>query len=236
MKKLMKILRIGVITFAALVVLFFIAVILINVFRPEGRDTGVYQEKGGDVLYISMATGSNVGIGMGIVYNDDVLISVDKKNKFKPLKAGNAVIAVNYNYGPDYWYTDLYDITVDENLNINYEQRRVDYLLFYWNNFYSCDSITAEKSEDVVTVSENLLADVFENVYGVSNKCDKPDTTDTIKLSINYIDRSKVYYISEDRIVYLGVNYDNSPQWYEFIPDKCCSLDNLNELLENQIF
>lgn len=235
MKKVLKVIRIGIITFVLLIVAFFIAVILINVFRPEERTTGVYQEKGGDVLYISQAHGSNIGTGMSIVYNDGVITPTEESCTFKPLKAGNAVIMVNYNYGPEYWYTALYEITVDENLNINYEQRRVIYLLGYWDDFYGSDIITVEKAENVITLSTGnieQLAYEFENVYGILNKCDEPDTTDMIKLSIDYSARKEEYYISEDRITYLGVNHDDdSSQWYEFTPDKCCNLDKVNELL-----
>lgn len=237
MKKVLKVTLIALLSIIALIVIAFIVLILVNKLNEE-RDTGVYQEKGGDVLYISRAYGSNIGKGMSIVYNDGVITPTEKSCTFKPLKAGNAVIVVNYNYGPEYWYTALYEITVDENLNINYEQRRVTYLLGYWDDFYGSDIITVEKAENVITLSEKnieQLAYEFENVYGILNKCDEPDTTDMIKLSIDYSARKEEYYISEDRITYLVVNHDADPtQWYEFTPDKCCNLDKINKLL-NQL-
>ncbi|MBQ8786826.1 MAG: hypothetical protein IJZ61_04230 [Oscillospiraceae bacterium] len=236
MKKVIKVTLITLLSIIALIVIAFIVLILVNKLNEE-RDTDVYQENGVDVLYISRAHGSNIGTGMSIVYNDGVITPTEESFTFKPLKAGNAVIVVNYNYGPEYWFTTLYDITVDENLNINYEQRRVTYLLGYWDDFYGNDIITVEKVENVITLSEKnieQLAYEFENVYGILNKCDEPDTTDMIKLSIDYSARKEEYYISEDRITYLGVNHDDdSSQWYEFTPDKCCNLDKINELLND---
>lgn len=235
MKKVFKVTLIALLSVVILVVAVVIIAVVAILLKPAERTTGVYQEKGGDVLYISQAHGSNIGTGMSIVYNDGVITPTEKSCTFKPLKAGNAIIVVNYNYGPEYWYTALYEITVDENLNINYEQRRVIYLLGYWDDFYGSDIITVEKAENVITLSTGnieQLAYEFENVYGVLNKCDEPDTTDMIKLSIDYSARKEEYYISEDRITYLGVNHDDdSSQWYAFTPEKCCNLDKINELL-----
>lgn len=208
---------------------------LATVFEEKERDTGVYQENGGDVLYI--ADNSGKGKGCEVVKhfdNDDVLMQINKRT-FKPLKQGNALIAVDEYFCDDYFGSRLFEISVDENLNINYEQRRVDYFSRYEDYLWYLSSATVEKIEDVITLQEKEneeLAYEFENVYGVLNKCDEPNTTDMIKLSIDYSARKEEYYISEDRITYLGVNHDDdSSQWYEFTPDKCCNLDKINELL-----
>ncbi len=237
MKKVLKVTIIALLSVIALIVIAFIALILVNKLNEE-RDIGIYQENGVDVLYI--ADCSHDGLGYEVVKildNNNVLMYANEgtERNFKPIKQGKAFIVTDEYFGPDYCGANLFEITVDENLNISYDIRRTHYLLDYETDLCS-NSVAIEKAENVVTLSqENIkqLAYEFENVYGVSNKCDEPDTTDVIKLCIDYGGRrSDAYYISNDGIIYLGVNHDDdSSQWYEFTPEKCCNLDKINELL-----
>lgn len=237
MKKVFKVTLIALLSIIALIVIAFIVLILVNKLNEE-RDTGVYQENGVDVLYI--ADCSHDGKGHEVVKildNNNVLMyaNEDTERNFKPIKQGKAFIVTDEYFGPDYRGANLFEITVDKNLNISYDIRRTHYLLEYESDLYS-NIVTVEKAENVITLSEKnieQLAYEFENVYGVSNKCDEPDTTDVIKLCIDYGGRrSDSYYISNDSIIYLGVNHDDySSQWYEFTPEKCCNLDKINELL-----
>lgn len=212
---------------------------LAAVLEEKERDTGVYQENGEDVLYI--ADSSDDGKGYEIVKvldNDDVLMLIDEERSFRSIKQGSAVIVTDEYFCETYCGSDLFEIKVDENLNISYEVRRVEYVLRNEYYFSDLNSAISEKSEDIIKLQEKEykeLAYEFENVYGVSNKYDEPDTTDMIKLSFDYRTTSglydREYYISDDKIFYrLGYSADPT-QWYEFTPDKCCNLDKINELL-----
>ena len=237
-KKAVLIALLSAIILITTVVIVAVAAILL---KPAERTTGVYQEKGGDVLYIADSSQQKSWNELIFLDNNDVLTAADEDNDriFKPLKQGSAIIADDEYFCGEYLGSTLYEVNVDENLSISYEDRYVCYLLSYYEDFYICKTVTVEKPENITTLSNisvKKISEEFERIYGVVTERSEPDTTGMTKLNLNYQNSTGYsfnceYYISEDKIFYrLGYSADPT-QWYEFTPDKCCSLDKLNELL-----
>lgn len=241
MKKVLKVILITLLSIVILVFTVVIIAVVVILLKPAERTTGVYQENGGDVLYIADSSQQKSWNELNFLENDEVLTVVDEENQrtFKPLKQGNAVITDDEYFCDEYFGSALYEVTVDEKLGISYETRYVYYLLNYYYDFDSCKTVTVEKPENIATLSNisvKKLSDEFERVYGVITECTEPDTIGMTKLNLNYQNSTGYsfnceYYISEEKIFYrLGYSADPT-QWYEFTPDKCCNLDKINELL-----
>ena len=234
MKKVLKVIRIGIITFALLIVAFFIAVILINVFRPEERTTGVYQEKGGDVLVIDYPTGNEWDFI--ILKDDDVLER--KKHYWKPLKAGECVYVIDiYDYPPKYAYSTAYEISVDENLKISFEEREV--FRYSWFTLGEGDKIIIERNNDIIPLSQEKRVEVFdilETIYYDSVKCDPPDLTGAVRVTSCYDDDKIAWeiFVTQDRIYEYSTDENgNITEWYENIPIEGCDLERVNKLLRH---
>ncbi len=241
MKKVLKITLITLLSVVILVVAVVIIAVVAILLKPAERTTGVYQEKGGDVLYIADSSLQKSWNELIFLDNNDVLTVADEENEriFKPLKQGSAIIADDEYFCGEYLGSTLYEVNVDENLSISYEERYVCYLLSYYEDFYICETVTVKKPENITTLSNinvKKISEEFERVYGVVTKRSETDTTGMTKLNLNYQNSTGYsfnceYYISEEKIFYrLGYSADPT-QWYEFTPDKCCNLGKINELL-----
>lgn len=237
MKKVLKVIRIGIITFALLIVVFFIAVILINIFRSEERTTGVYQEKGGDVLYITNQYGDDSEF---TVLKNDNILELKGTACWKSINEGKCVFVEDwYDYPYYYRCSTVYEISVDENLKISFEEREVwkldrcDMVHDYG------DKIDVEKNDYISSLhweKQIELIDEFETVYFDYAECDAPDLTDATKI-IAYSDNDEVeweMFVTQDRIYeYSKDENETITEWYEGIPIECCNLDKINELLNN---
>lgn len=234
MKKVLRVIRIGIITFALLIVAFFIAVILINVFIPEERTTGVYQEKGGDVLVIDYPLGDEWDFI--VLKNDGVLER--KKHYWKPLKEGKCVFVIDvYHYPWDYSYSTVYNISVDKNLKISFEEREI--FKYSWDMLSDGDKIIIERNNCVIPLSQEKRVEVFdilETIYYDTFKCETPDLTGAVRVTSCYDDDKIAWeiFVTQDRIYEYSTDENgNITEWYENIPIEDCDLERVNKLLRH---
>ena len=235
MKKVLKVIRIGIITFALLIVAFFIAVILINIFRPEERTTGVYQEKGGDVLYITNRYGDDSEF---TVLKNDNILEFKGTECWKPINEGKCVFVEDW-YDYPYYYrgSTVYEISVDENLKISFEEREV--FKYSWDMLSDGDKIIIERNNCVIPLSQEKRIEVREKLdmtYYDSVKCDTPDLTGAVRVTSCYDDDKIAWelFVTQDRIYEYSTDENgNITEWYENIPIEGCDLERINKLLRH---
>ena len=215
--------------------------------------------KSGNLQIIYDGT-SSMGSNASYYISDDTVIAeterIDKRFlmtekkfgwRFKPLKSGNCTIIVEKYDCADLTFVEIYDISVDENLDIEYAVRQVEKVkcLYHYMDVadYERKVISVEHNNLVTELSKEKYTDIdneISRIYGVNEVCETPDVSDLKRVMIEYTYFSDMYkgsaefYLSDDRIFYLMPNMSGDViQWYEFTPDKCCNLDKINQLLTN---
>lgn len=197
-----------------------------------------------DVLrIISPLVDSNYGRNLLLYLDNDGVVSDENinSNRFDltAQKSGNCVVAIERWDNNGIFDVNIYDITVDENLRINYAYRKVYEFPFYqYIDFSKCE-ITVQTNDSSVILSDDTaikLRDEINRIYGKTSCCTTaPYLSDCVKIirkgtHWNGADFVLEFYISEDKIYYQP--YIEDETWYEFTPDEFFSFDGINELLD----
>ncbi|MBP1548728.1 MAG: hypothetical protein J6A05_01885 [Oscillospiraceae bacterium] len=234
MKKVLKITLITLLSIVILVVAAVIISVVAILLKPEERTTGVYQEKGGDVLVIDYPLGDEWDFI--VLKNDGVLER--KKHYWKPLKEGKCVFVIDvYHYPWDYSYSTVYNISVDKNLKISFEEREI--FKYSWDMLSDGDKIIIERNNCVIPLSQEKRIEVREKLdmtYYDSFKCDTPDLTGAVRVASCYDDDEIAWeiFVTQDRIYEYSTDENgNITEWYENIPIEGCDLERINRLLRH---
>ena len=170
--------------------------------------TGIVSKNNGDVLYIASIADHLDSNSLSIISGDGAveINNADRGWELIPKKSGRcgAVRELRYLGNPNVTY-DMYDITVDENLNITYNEKRVE-------KFYPCDLVeyedfqmTLQRDGNSVTVPNQTAIQVFKEMYGIYGTYSDtaPNLSECAK--ITYIHSMENYviefYISDYKII-----------------------------------
>ncbi|MDE6745195.1 MAG: hypothetical protein K2J72_01010, partial [Oscillospiraceae bacterium] len=168
-------------------------------------------------------------------------IAIDFGWKFKPIHAGNCTIITEQWDCGDFSFAEIYDVTVDENLDIRYSKHKAEKLnaFSHYMNTYTYDvSVSCDKGGETKIFSadetENFNNEI-DRLYGINTDCEKPDLSGMTKITVDYkylddYEHQSVIYLNDGKIYYPHIRYEVE-YWAEFTPDEFCSLDGINELL-----
>ncbi|MBD5137806.1 MAG: hypothetical protein HDT24_00550 [Ruminococcus sp.] len=207
---------------------------------------GVNSENGRDVLRINSPVDSNYGYNSLLFLGDDGVVSAEHYGgshiDLTAQKSGHCGVVIERYWAIDLIDVCIYDITVDENLKISYNDRSVDKFTFYNHDSVSYGEITVQANDNSVVLSDNTaqkLRDEINSIYGGESYCrPAPDLSECVKIVCvkkeGYIDGTDTvceFYVSKDRLYYCNI-IAGDEKWLEFTPDEFCSLDRINELLD----
>lgn len=169
-------------------------------------------------------------------------IAIDFGWKFKPVHAGSCTIITEQWDAIDFSFAEIYDVTVDENLDISYSKHtaeKLTILLHYMETAAHDVSVSCEKN-GITKIFSADETESFNNeidrLYGINTDCEKPDLSGMTKIAVDYkymddYERQSVIYIHNGKIYYPQMRYEVE-YWTEFTPDEFCSLDGITELLD----
>lgn len=205
---------------------------------------GVNSENGRDVLRINSPVESNYGYNSLLYLGDDGVVSGENYGgshiELTAQKSGHCGVVIERYWAIDLRDVCIYDITVDENLKISYNDRSVDKFPFYNHISVLEGEITVQANDNSVVLSDNTaqkLRDKINSIYGGESYCrPAPDLSECVKIicEATYSDGTDTvceFYVSKDRIYYCNI-IAGEEKWLEFTPDEFCSLDGINELLD----
>ena len=133
--------------------------------------------------------------------------------KFRPVRPGNCtVITEQWDCG-DFSFAEIYDVTVDENLDLNYSKRTAEKLnaLSHYMNTYTYDvSVFCEKNGVTKVFSEDEIRSFnseADKLYGINTDCETPDLSGMTKITVEYkylddYENTAVMYINGGEIYY----------------------------------
>lgn len=206
--------------------------------KNKYKNSGVISENGSDILHIhDYVIDSSYGVSSHNILENDGIVSIEYLGScgwdLIPQKSGHCGIAID-EYWVDYLGTDIYDITVDEDLKISYTVRDAwKYPLYN----HSVEHMTVQNGDNITVFSStdesNLLKELNALYGGSEYHTTAPDLSSYVKITCAcayaYDKYSYDLYVSRDRIYYFN---ENEEIWEEFTPDDFCSLDRINELLD----
>lgn len=173
-------------------------------------------------------------------------IAIDFGWKFKPIHAGNCTIITEQWDCGDFSFAEIYDVTVDENLDISYSKHtaeRLNAFSHYMDNYTYDVSVSCDKGGETKIFSAGET-ESFNNeigrLYGINTDCEMPDLNSMAKVTVDYKypddhEHQSVMYLHGGKIYYSYMSsdmYSDVEYWAEFTPDEFCSLDGINELLD----
>ncbi|MBQ7980352.1 MAG: hypothetical protein IJ305_01960 [Oscillospiraceae bacterium] len=235
MKKVLKVTLITLLSVVILGVAVVISAVVAILLKPAERTTGVYQEKGGDVLYITNQYGDDSEF---TVLKNDNILEFKGTECWKPINEGKCVFVEDW-YDYPYYYrgSTVYEISVDENLKISFEEREV--FKYSWDMLSDGDKIIIERNNCVIPLSQEKRIEVREKLdmtYYDSVKCDTPDLTGAVRVTSCYDDDKIAWelFVTQDRIYEYSTDENgNITEWYENIPIEGCDLERINKLLRH---
>lgn len=219
----------------------------LDVFSGENAySVGINSGNGRDVLRINSPVESNYGYNSVLFLGDDGVVSAEHYGgshiDLTAQKSGHCGVVIERYWAIDLRDVCIYDITVDENLKISYNDRSVDKFPFYNHDSVLEGEITVQANDNSVVLSDNTaqkLRDEINSIYGGESYCrPDPDLSECVKIVCvkkeDYsggTDMVCEFYVSKDRLYYCNI-IAGDEKWLEFTPDEFCSLDGINELLD----
>lgn len=248
MDKIKKVVLKSLLTIAAVIFVCLIIFAAVKLPAVFGKDDGLLE-----IVY--SGTGSMGSYAKYTISDNTILIeceeidrmyfpsvAIDFGWKFRPVRPGNCtVITEQWDCG-DFSFAEIYDVTVDENLDLNYSKRTAEKLnaLSHYMNTYTYDvSVFCEKNGVTKVFSEDEIRSFnseADKLYGINTDRETPDLSGMTKITVEYkylddYENTAVMYINGGEIYY-PYRYDNAEYWAKFSLDDFCSLDGINALLE----
>lgn len=238
----------SLITFVAAIVIYLIVCIVITYPAVSDKDDGLLE-----IVY--SGTTSMGSYAKYTISDNTVLfeceeidrmyfpsVAIDFGWKFRPVHPGNCTIITEQWDCGDFSFAEIYDVTVDENLDISYSKHTAEKFnaLSHYMETYAYDvSVYCDKDGKTKIFSADET-ESFNNeigkLYGINADCEKPDLSGMTKISVDYkylndYEHQSVIYLDGMEIYYPYKNYE-AEYWAKFTPDDLCSLDGINELLD----
>ena len=206
---------------------------------------------------VQLGTGSLGSHGTYIMEPDGVIVEVDEISegtstvrfgwKFEAVDEGECLVIVHQFDGGELAEVNAYRVQTDENLNVSYEQKKVEYpggvrIRYFddsWYGYLRTKKVTIDDgnklwyTENPVQMEE--IRAILCRVVGENIECEKPDISGLKELVITYEvedsvqirEEERKFYITQAGQVYYKMvqwhNYEDPyDQWYLFVPDEWC--------------
>lgn len=238
----------SLITFAAVIVIYQIACIVITHPVASGNDEGLLE-----IVY--SGTTSMGSYAKYIISDNTVLIEWEEIDrmyfpsvaiefgwKFRPVHTGNCTIITEQWDCGDFSFAEIYDVTVDESLDISYSKHtaeKLNALSHYMCNYTYDVSVSCDNGGETKIFSADeteSFNNEIDRLYGINTDCEKPDLNGMTKIAVDYkylsdYEHQSVIYLDGTEIYYPYKNYE-AEYWAKFVPDELCSIDGIIGLLD----
>ncbi|MBQ4537817.1 MAG: hypothetical protein II994_09420 [Lachnospiraceae bacterium] len=224
---------------------------IVNRMQILGNIGSETKAKGTEFQIVQMGTGSMGSRGNYIMEPEGILVEVDEISegssitrfgwKYQAVAAGECMVLVHQFDCADFWDVNAYRVTVDENLNVSYEQKSLEYPGIREIEYF--DDSDYNRSKKITIVDENgtryiedsvQLEEIREKllwIVGKNIKCQEPIEDNMTKMVLLYergredYEREDVIYITQEgTLYYKGSSWDRErgthDQWYYFVPDE----------------
>ena len=222
-------------------------IILLSVIKEKSQpyfSDGPINENGKDTLRIYNYDGDGKGGSAFYTILNDGVMSIEESPKWRTLRPnipGHCAFAVEDYFAVETVGIRIYDIVVDENLYIICDKRDADKFFCADLDAFKCGVMTVQSDSGDIVLSEqtaDMIRSEIDSLYGTDKWAGYYfDVSDCRKLICKYTTDSYEklceFYVSDDRMYYCDI-YAGQENWYEFVPDELCSIDEINELLDSK--